>query len=292
MLIFPVFDTTDQTYHLYQLDLASGKRAKFIQQASQPAVTWDGTRIAWRSWKPDQRGLLSRLLNGTDIWQMITYTEAARPDWAPDNKRFVFPSRQEPDRESRLYLFTGIGEEPFIEIQRQGSPIIGRAPAFLPDGRIVYQGCVENACGLLLMDADGTNPKQLTEFLDDTAPAVSRDGKKVAYMSKNSGYWQVNVVNADGSGQHPLTDDWYWNGLPVWSPDGKYIIFVSTRDENWPDTFVLSPNTNFRLWVMDADGGNQRPLNDFSFKLDGIPAGVPADETWGWTEEKLAWVAD
>ena len=291
-LIFPVFDTKGQTYDLYRLDLASGTMSEFIMQASQPAVTWDGTRIAWRSWKPDQRGLLSRPMDGTDIWQMIPFTEAARPDWAPDDQRFVFPSRQEPDRESRLYLFTGISDEPFIEIRREGSPILGRAPAFLPDGRIVYQGCVENACGLFLMDMDGTNPKQLTEFLDDTAPAVSRDGKKIAYMSKNSGYWQVNVVNADGTGQHHLTDDWYWNGLPVWSPDGRYIIFVSTRDENWPDTFVLSPNTDFRLWVMDADGGNQRPLNDFTFKLDGIPAGVPADETWGWIEEKMVWVPD
>jgi len=65
---------------------------------------------------------------------------------------------------------------------------------------------------------------------------------------------------------------------------------VSTRDENWPDKFVLSPNTDFRLWVMDAAGGNQRPLNEFTFKLDGIPAGVPADETLGWIEEKLVWL--
>ena len=90
-LIFPIFDTTAQTYQLYRLDLASGKVAKFIGQASQPAVTWDGTRIAWRSWKPDQRGLLSRPIDGTDIWQMIPFTEAARPDWSPDNLRFVFP---------------------------------------------------------------------------------------------------------------------------------------------------------------------------------------------------------
>jgi len=292
VLLFPVFDTTARTYDIYRVDLASGEMERFIEQASQPAVTSDGTRIAWRSWKQDQRGLLSRPMDGADIWQMITFTEAARPDWAPDNEGFVFPSRQEPDRESRIYLFTGISDEPFIEIQRHGSPIIGRAPAFLPDGRIVYQGCVENACGLFLMDKTGTNPQQLTESKDDTVPAVSPDGKSIAYMSGNSGYWQVNIVNADGSGQHPLTDDWYWNGLPVWSPDGQHIIFVSTRDENWPDKFVLSENIKFRLWVMDADGGNQRPLNDFAFRMDGIPAGVPEHEHWGWIEERLIWLPE
>jgi hypothetical protein len=288
-LFFPVFDTTMQTYHIYRMDLASGEMEKFIEEASQAAVTWDGKRIAWRSWKRDQRGLLSRPMDSPDIWQMITFTEAARPDWAPDNQRFVFPSRQEPDRESRLYLFTGIGREPFNEIQRHGSPIIGRTPVFLPDGRIVYQGCVENACGLFLMDGDGANPKQITEFEDDTTPAVSPDGLQIAYMSKSSGHWQVNVVNTDGTGQHHLTDDWYWNGLPVWSPDGQHIIFVSTRDENWPDKFVVAENIHFRLWVMDADGGNQRPLDDFTFRLDGIPAGVPEHDAWGWIEERLIW---
>jgi len=289
-LLFPVFDTAAQTYDIYRLDLATGQMEKFIEQASQPAVTWDGERIAWRSWKQDQRGLLSRPMDGIDTWQMISFTEAARPDWAPDNERFVFPSRQEPDRESRLYLFTGIGDEPFIEIQRHGSPIIGRTPVFLPDGRIVYQGCVESDCGLFVMNVDGTNPRRLAEYKDDTVPAVSPDGQRIAYMSKSSGYWQVNVVNVDGTEQMRLTDDWYWNGLPVWSPDGQQILFVSTRDENWPDNFVLAENKDFRLWVMDADGGNQRPVNDFTFRLDGIPAGVPEHEASGWIEERLIWL--
>jgi len=289
-LLFPVFDTTDQTYHIYKLDLASGEMAVFIEQGSQPAVTPGGERIAWRSWKADQRGLLSRPWDGVDIWQMITFNEAARPDWAPDGQRFVFPSRQEADRESRLYLFTGVGEEPFIEILRHGSPVLGRTPALLPDGRIVYQGCVENACGLYVMDEDGANPRQLTQYKDDTTPAVSPDGQQIAFMSRSSGHWQVLLVNTGGGEVHRLTDDWYWNGLPAWSPDGEYLVFVSTRDENWPDNFELSENSQFRLWIMDADGENQRPLHEFTFRLDGVPAGVPAQEAGGWIEERLVWL--
>jgi Tol biopolymer transport system component len=294
-LFFPVFDTAAQTYDIYRLDLASGQMAQFIEQGSQPAITPggdDGPRIAWRSWKQDQRGLLSRTLDGSDTWPMITFTEAARPDWSPDGQRFVFPSRQEPDRESRLYLFTGVGDEPFVEIQRHGSPIVGRTPAFLPDGRIVYQGCVENACGLFLMNADGTNPQQITLSKDDTAPAISPDGTRIAYMSFSSDYWQVNLVNVDGSEQRHLTEDWYWNGLPTWSPDGKYLVFVSNRDENWPDTFAPSKSTKFRLWIMDADGQNQQQLNDFSFQMDGVPAGVPGHETAGWIEERMVWLPE
>jgi TolB protein len=289
-LLFPVFDRTAQTYNLYQLDLAGGQPQLFLEKASQPAVTLDGKRVAWRSWDQDRRGLLSRELDGTEIWTMIEYNEAARPSWTPDNtQRFVFPSRQMPDRQSRLYFYTGAGDPPYIEIKRDGSPILGRAPTFTPDGRIVYQGCVREACGLYVMNADGTNPRQITLFADDTAPAVSPDGKQVVYMSKATGYWQVSLVNIDGTDQHLLTDDWYWNGLPVWSPDGKYIIFVSTRDENWPNNFVLSENSTFRLWVMGAGGAGQQALNDFQFRLDGIPAGSPPHETAGWLDERLDW---
>ena len=111
-------------------------------------------------------------------------------------------------------------------------------------------------------------------------------------MSRSSGYWQVKIVNTDGSGQRPLTDDWYWNGLPAWSPDGDYIVFVSTRDDNWPDRFELIDNAaaKLRLWIMDADGGNQRLLNEFAFRLDGVPAGVPAYQVEGWIAERLVWL--
>ena len=89
-----------------------------------------------------------------------------------------------------------------------------------------------------------------------------------------------------------MTDDWFWNGLPTWSPDGKHLVFVSTRNENWPDTFELVDNAEleFRLWIMDADGENQRQLHDFAFRMDGLPAGAAAHEVGGWIEERMVWL--
>jgi hypothetical protein len=40
---------------------------------------------------------------------------------------------------------------------------------------------------------------------------------------------------------------------------------------------------------MNADGSGQQVLNDFKFRLDGIPAGSPAHETAGWLDERLDW---
>ncbi len=44
------------------------------------------------------------------------------------------------------------------------------------------------------------------------------------------------------------------NVAPNWSPDGKLVLFLSSRDSD-------NEHGAWRLWVMDADGSNQRPLS-------------------------------
>jgi len=61
-------------------------------------------------------------------------------------------------------------------------------------------------------------------------------------------------VNVDGSGlvaltrPDPLASPLPHNVSPAWSPDGRNVVFLSNRTGQW------------RLWVMNADGGNQRQL--------------------------------
>lgn len=271
-LFFPVFDAERQTYHIYAVDLSDNRRDRVVEDASQPDVNFDGQRIVFRSWRHDNRGLIERAISGGPEWRFNVHFEAARPVFAPDGQMFLFHSR-EAGEPAAVYRTVS---DRYEVLRRESAPIQGQSPAWVDGTRFVYQGCVGNACGLIISNLDGSFPQQITQDPGDTNPDVSPDGQQVVFMSRRKGNWDIYRVEVDGSNLMQLTTDEADDGLPVWSPDGKMIAFVSNRDGIW------------ELWVMDADGDNQRPLFALEGSIDGV---VAADirNSRGWLEERIAW---
>ncbi len=90
---------------------------------------------------------------------------------------------------------------------------------------------------------DGRGLKRLTrDILDDTAPARSPDGRRIAFvrgLTVSTG--QLFVMNADGSQVKRLVSTPAVDAAPAWSPDGKRIVFQSDRDGN-PEVYVMNAN--------------------------------------------------
>ena len=90
------------------------------------------------------------------------------------------------------------------------------------------------------------------------AGAGSSTAPVIAFVSGQSGDFELWTVRLDGSGLHRLTHSKGMDDTPAWSPDGWRIAFVSYRTQ-WP-----------KVWVMNANGSRQRRLTSGYSKEGGV----------------------
>lgn len=99
-----------------------------------------------------------------------------------------------------------------------------------------------------LVGSEGGEAKRLTSTSAvESDPQISPDGKTIAFSSNRSGIYAVYTVPADGGMPQRLTwypEDSYARG---WSPDGKYILYATSRG--------TAPSSFNRLWTVPAGGG-------------------------------------
>jgi Tol biopolymer transport system component len=115
--------------------------------------------------------------------------------------------------------------------------------------------------------AAGGTPERLSVGSEHAYfPTISLKGNRLAYAS---GLWNENIWRASIGPDHRLgkperfiTSSMQEEG-PQYSPDGKRIVFQSTR------------SGNFEIWRADADGSNLVQLTFFGGPLTGTPRWSP-----------------
>ncbi|MDM8520366.1 FHA domain-containing protein [Anaerolineales bacterium HSG6] len=270
-IAYPVHD--GMTYNLYfgQVD---GSGSQFFRgQASQPSFNADGSRIAFRSWANDSRGLITMDTSGANGKLVATFIEDQLPTWNADGSEVIFLTRRSGDRKSQLFKASADTEQGEAAMIGEGEyPSIGL------NGQMAFRGWGNTAFGIRVGSANLEDLESSTNSDDDTAPALSPDGEQVVFMSRRDGQWDIYVVNVDGSGMARLTTDEADDGLPTWSPDGNALAFVSNRGGPWA------------IWVMTPSGDGKSQL----FTMEGSPDGFvgsssATDSSRGWAEERISW---
>ena len=114
-----------------------------------------------------------------------------------------------------------------------------------PPAQIAFVSERDGTRQIYVMDADGGNPRNLTNNdFHNWDPSWSPNGKRIAFTSRRAGDLEIYVMDADGSNRRRLTEDRHYDRFPSWSPDSKRIAFVSEREGHG------------KIYMMDADGKN------------------------------------
>ncbi len=176
------------------------------------------------------------------------HSSMSRLAWLPDGKEIVLDSSHQ--GLAQLWRVPLSGGEP-EQVAVAGEDAI--EPTIAAHGnRLAFQRYAvdTNIWKAPVSPSEHASPvRTIASTKEDSDPAFSPDGKRIAFRSNRSGTDQVYVCGADGSNPIQLTSVKNGaTGSPSWSPDGKRIAFDS-RVEGHGDIFVIS-----------ADGGSPRRL--------------------------------
>jgi serine/threonine protein kinase len=129
-------------------------------------------------------------------------------------------------------IFTASSEQP-----SQINPILGGGNydgiggvRWTADKHIIYVSTESGNRDVWMMDADGSNRRQLTnDKAADDFPSVSNDGKHIAFVSTRVGVPHIWRMNSSGGNLKQLTNKGGEN-LPTITPDGSSVIYSSRTD--------------------------------------------------------------
>lgn len=116
---------------------------------------------------------------------------------------------------------------------------------------------------LVLISKDGAE----IDLAAGVNPAVSPDGRQLAFSMKAGRSRHLFTMNVDGSDLVQLTDERSIDVQPAWSPDGKWIVFTSNRggaDMRQPK------KSNWDIWAIGHNGRNLTQLTH-TLARDGGP---------------------
>ncbi|WP_103342745.1 VWA domain-containing protein [Amycolatopsis sp. CA-126428] len=207
------------------------------------------------------------VLGGWAISGALAPTEAQAPAPVASPYRVGYVS----EAGTGLYQATGEGAEPALprtigSVDSDASA--GTGGIVWVSHRAAVAGGAERDGELWYLRDGAPAAVQLTnDDAVDLHPALSPDGRTVAFASERAGGRKLFVIGVDGGGLRQVTSGPAADDSPSWSPDGTRLAFSSTRDDPAGD-----------IYTVGADGGT--PV-----RLTADPA---ADTQPAWGPARIA----
>ncbi len=124
----------------------------------------------------------------------------------------------------------------------------------------------------------GINPSDIYKFKSLSDPQISPDGKWIAYVLstpdsvKDKSDTDIWMIGWEGGEPIRLTASPEGESRPRWTPNGKYLTFLSSRYET----------KSSQIWRMDTRGGEAVKLTELKYSI--------SDYVWSQDSKKIALV--
>ena len=193
---------------------------------AEATVSPDGKTIIWTSVRDGDLDIYAMDLDGSHHRRLtddVGYDGGAF--FSPDSKRIVYRASHPTDPAEIAHYKELLGQ------------------------RLVEPGQLE----LFIMNADGSGKRQVTSNgASNFSPFFHPDGKRIVFSSnietRGEGgrpSFHLYLVGDDGTGLERLTFEGEFNSFPMFSPDGKRVVWVSDRNAKQPGEF----NVFLAEWV-------------------------------------------
>lgn len=259
---------------------------------------------------PDGTELKAIATNFSDMDSILSFIPDAEwyqndLKWSPDGTKIAFRFSKKSTGVEHIFVAGADGSNPeklYSDVQNSGHKWSHNSKKIIFDMR-------GEESNLVIMYIDEGNLKYLSNGTKYRDYEFSPDDSKIVYIRameiEGEEYFELNIINANGTGQKKIIGGSWIEQGPTWSPDGSKVLFqqfeyenneeninVYTVDKNG-ENLTLIISGNIKMLSLSPDGEKiafVENQSSYTMNLDGTGKTMLALTTWGTILGKPAYL--